>query len=243
MAGPLLFLLVVAVIVVAAYFAWQAKQKRREALQRFAIQHDLEFSVADPYGIPVTYPFHLFGLGDSRRCENVMRGSWQGLPVREADYWYAMDSSDGKRTMVRDYHRFSVVVADVACILPHVRVEKKDLFGKFAGHVALQDIEFESEAFNRCYQVRADDREFAYKLLDPRMIRWLESLRGAFGFEVAGSNLLVWSPKRRPTELIPLFGSARMFCDHIPRLVGNEYGSGPDRPDIPAARRGERSAT
>jgi hypothetical protein len=243
MAGLLLFLLVFAVIGVAAYFAWQAKQKRREGLRMFALQHDMEFSVADPYGIPIAYPFHLFGLGDGRGCENVMAGVWHGLPVKEADYWYYTESTDSRGNRTKSYHRFSVVVADVACFLPHVSMEKESLFRKVAGHLGFRDIEFESEAFNRVYRVHALDREFAYKLLDARMIRWVESLGGEFGFEVSGPNLLVWSAKRGPSSLIPLFGSARMFCDHIPRLVWNEYGNGLARPDAPVAGPEERSTT
>ena len=64
----------------------------------------------------------------------------------------------------------------------------------------------------------------AYQLIDPRMMNWLLSTGGAFGFEVVGPNLLVYSHRRRPTELIPLFGSAQLFRDHIPRLVRTEYG-------------------
>jgi hypothetical protein len=242
-AGPLIFILILGVIGLAAYFAWQAKQKRREGLRLFALQQGMQFSTADPFGIPASYPFHLFGLGDGRGCENVMAGEWKGLPVKEADYWYYTESTDSKGHQTKTYHRHSVVVAALTCVLPHVSVGRENLFSRLTDHLGFHDIEFESEAFNRAYDVKADDREFAFKLLDARMIRWLESLDGGFGFEVSGPNMLVWSGRRGATELIPLFGSARMFCDHIPRLVWNEYGGDPARPDIPAAGPEERSTT
>jgi hypothetical protein len=70
------------------------------------------------------------------------------------------------------------------------------------------------------------DVEFAYKLIDARMIRWLQSTKGSFGFEVNGASMLVWCRRLRPSGLTPLFGSAALFRDHIPRLVWHEYGTG-----------------
>jgi hypothetical protein len=241
-AGPLIFVLILAGVAVVAYLGWQAKQKRRAALRAFALQLGMEFSVADQYDIPTSYPFHLFGLGDGRGCENVMTGKWHDLPVKEADYWYYTESSDSKGHRTKTYHRYSVVVADLACELPWVSAEKENLLSKLTEHLGFHDIEFESESFNRMFNVKAADREFAFKLLDARMIRWMESMGGSFGFEVSGPNLLVWSGKRRASNLIPLFGWAKMFCDHIPRLVWNEYGNGPARADTPVGPE-ERSTT
>lgn len=223
---PLIFILILAGVAVIAYLVWRAKQKRREALALFALQRGFEFSRSDPFDLP-RYDFHLFRMGQGRGCENVMWGKWQDLPVKEADYWYYTESTDSKGNRTRSYHRFSVVLAELSCHLPDVTMEREDAGSWLAGHLGFHDIEFESERFNRMFKVKARDREFAYRLIDARMIRWLESLPGDFGFEVNGQNLLVWSGRRKPSELTPLFGSARMFCDHIPRLVWTEYGTGP----------------
>src|SRR5712691_2696671 len=126
MAGPLIFVLVLGVVGVFAYLGWQAKQKRRSALRLFALQQSMEFSAADPFGIPGSYPFHLFRLGDGRGCENVMAGQWKGLPVKEADYWYYTESTDSKGQRTKTYHHHSVVVADITCSLPTVSVEKEN---------------------------------------------------------------------------------------------------------------------
>jgi hypothetical protein len=241
--GIVIFLVFVAALGAGAYLAWRAKQRRREESHAWAVQHDLEFSAADPFGIPMVYPFHLFTLGDGRGCQNVMSGAWQGLPVKEADYWYYTESSDSRGSRTKTYHHFSVVVADLECFLPRVSVQKESLSSMVAGHLGFHDLEVESEPFNRLFRVKAEHREFAYQLLDARMIRWLESTGGTFGFEVSGQNLLVWSRRRKPTALIPLFGCARLFCDHIPRLVWNEYGTWPARPDASMAGPEERSTT
>ncbi len=222
--GALIFILIMVAVGAAALFAYRAKQKRREALATFALQNGMEYAMADPFNL-AAYPFHLFSLGDGRGCENVVWGNWQGLPVKEADYWYYTETTDSQGHKTKSYKRFSVAIADLQATLPEVRVEKTSLLAGLADHLGFHDIQFESDAFNREFDVRAKDREFAYKLIDARMMAWLLSTRGAFGFEVGGPCLLVYSGARKPGELIPLLGSTKLFHDHIPRLVWNEYGT------------------
>jgi hypothetical protein len=119
-----------------------------------------------------------------------------------------------------------VVVADLALTVPHVSVQKENLFTRLADHVGLRDVDFESEQFNREFNVKGSDKEFIFKLIDARMTQWLLSTGGEFGFEIERSNLLACCKRRRPSELIPLLGTSKFFNDHIPRMVWNEYGSG-----------------
>ena len=233
---PLVIFLIVAAVGVGVWLAYRAKQKRREALLLFAAERGMEYSRVDPFSIPVSYGFHLFGMGDGRGCENVLSGAWQGLPVREADYWYYTESTDSHGTRTKSYSYFSVVVADLDCAVPRVSISRESLFTKLAEHLGFRDLDFESEEFNRMFKVTAQDPEFAYKLIDARMMNWLLSTGGPFGFEVLGPNLLVYTHKLRPTELIPLFGSAALFNDHIPRLVRTEYGIDQEKRPDPTER-------
>lgn len=229
-------LILVAAAAGAVYFFVQ-KQKRREALATFALQNKLEYSRDDPFGV-VENDFHLFQLGDGRGCENVVWGEWHGLNIKESDYWYYTESRDSEGHTSRSYHRFSIVLADVPAFLPRVSIEKENLLTRLADTLSFHDLDFESEEFNRMFQIRAGDREFAFKLIDARMIRWLLSTQGSFGFEVNGAAMLVWCGRRGPTALVPLLGSATLFRDHIPRLVWNEYGTG-----SPTSPEGERSTS
>jgi hypothetical protein len=226
--GPLIFLLILSVMAAAVVYGFHRKQKRREALALFALHHGFEFAQSDPFGL-VGHPFRLFTLGVGRGCENVMWGTWQDLPVKEADFWYYTESSDDDGRTTRAYHHYSVAIADVHAVLPHVAVDRENLVSRFADRMGFRDIEFESDQFNRTFQVRSTDREFAYRLIDARMMRWLLAMDGGFGFEVQGNAILVHGPRRNPTELIPLLGMTKGFRDHIPRLVWSEYGEPPGR--------------
>jgi hypothetical protein len=221
--GVLVLFAILAVVLAVGYWQWTSKQKRRQALATFALTHGLSFSAADPGGL-LDIGFHLFGMGQGRGCENVMVGSWQGVPVREADYWYWTQSTDSQGRTSRSYSHFSVVVADVTAWLPSVRLEHENLLTRLADHVGMHDIEFESNDFNRAWNVKADDREFAFKLIDARMMTWLQQSGAAVCFEVSGGNVLVYRKRLGMEGVVALLDAVKGFVDHVPKLVWNEYG-------------------
>jgi hypothetical protein len=220
----LIILVVVAVIGVGVYYSWQAKQKRRQALAAFALQHSLQFSAEDVERLDRQYPFPLFNLGNGRGCENVIAGRWQDVGMREADYWYYTETSNGKGGTSRQYHHFSVIVVDLAAFLPDVSIGRENVLTRLADHLGLEDIEFESEQFNRCFNVKAKDREFCFKLIDDRMMAWLLNAGDKLCVEVSGPNALLYCGRLPVERVTNLFYAAKGFVDHIPRLVWNEYG-------------------
>jgi hypothetical protein len=192
---------------------------------RFAAQHDLSYSAVGYVDSP-GYDFPLLREvreSDRSGYNNVLAGRWQDLPVKEADYWYSTrvgSSQDGP-----DYSYFSIVVVDLAATMPYAAVRKKGLFTRAAEHLGLDHIDFESEDFNRKFSVTAPDKEFAIKLIDPGMIRWLMSTDGEFAFDIGGCNLLVSCGQLPVTGLVRLFDAATGFTDHIPHVVWAEYGA------------------
>ena len=47
-----------------------------------------------------------------------------------------------------------------------------------------------------------------------------------WAYEVIGSQMLCFSKRRKPVELLPLLGTAKAFREHVPRVVYELYGSG-----------------
>jgi hypothetical protein len=224
--GPILiFAAGVVAIGGIAYHKYVRTRERREALFGFAATHGFEYSRNDPFGL-TDYPFRLFSLGDGRGCENVLWGAWHGMPVTEADYWYYEESTDSEGHTSRSYHRFSVVLADLEIGAPAISIQREGVFSRLADHLGFHDIEFESEEFNRLFQIKAPDREFAYQLIDARMMQWLIGLDSGETYELAGNRLLVARKPVQPPELPALFDRAMEFTDHVPRPVWNEYGTG-----------------
>lgn len=220
----LIFLGFVALVIFAIWFAWYQKKRRREELARMARQLGLEYSIPDTLGC-LGLPFKLLTKGDGRGTENVMWGSWQGMGVQEFDYWYYEESTDSNGKSSRTYYRFSCSVTGIDAQCSALTLERENLFTRVADHMGLRDIEFESEAFNHAFNVKSPDRKFANDMIDARMMDWLLSVGGEFNFEVAGSSLLCYSKRRRPTELVPLLGTLRAFHEHVPKVVYELYGT------------------
>jgi hypothetical protein len=217
----LVVLLFIAVVALIAWYAWYAKKKRREEFAFVARQMGLVYAPDDPFGL-VDLPFALFGKGDGRGCENVLSGRWKDLELKACDYWYYDESTDSEGHRTRSYHRFSCAIATFGAACPHLALSRESLFSRMADRLGFRDIEFESEEFNRAFQVTSKDRKFAFDLVDARMMKWLLAGEG-WSFEVVGPFVLCFTGRLKPSALVPLLGTLREFRERIPRIVPELY--------------------
>jgi hypothetical protein len=221
----------VAVAVIAwTWYSYVRKQRRRLGLASFAKKFSFDYGARDPFNLLWDYNLPLFEMGDGRGTENVIWGEWKGLPFRETDYWYYKKATSRSDDKTKSYKHFNAVVVDVPAYLPRISIEREGIASRLADQVGFRDIQFESGEFNRAFRITSDDRAFAFKLIDARMMHWMLTTNYRFGFQCYAGAMLVWATRLRPTELLPLIGTAKEFFDHIPRLVWTEYGTGPAEP-------------
>lgn len=216
---------IVAVVVLVGgglFLHFYLKAKRREAFGAFAMRHGLEYSAHDQFGL-LGWPFSLFKRGHGRGIENVLWGNWQSQPIQAFDYWYYTETTDSEGNTSRSYSHFSCVLVEIAASFPHLEIAREGLFTRLADHVGLEDIEFESPEFNRRYNVKAQDRKFAYELLDGKMLEWLVSFDQGLAFEVVGNRILAYQDRVKPPGLVPVIGTAIMFRDRIPPVALRLY--------------------
>jgi hypothetical protein len=231
---PIAFLLVLVAIAaiggLIAYFAYQAKKKRQAAFAALGTQLGLTYSVDDPYDT-LDEPFQLFNRGDGRAVENVLAGTWESLGVRVFDYWYYEESTDSKGNTSRTYYRFDCVLTSVNVACARLSLEPENLFTRLADHLSFHDIEFESEDFNKTFNVKCDDKKFANDMVDARMMQWMLTLGKTFSFAVAGDRALATSKRLDPTQLPSLLGVMQQFIGHFPNVVYDLYpGATPPAP-------------
>jgi hypothetical protein len=215
----------IALVAVVAYVSYYLKKKRREELALAARQLGLRYSASDPFGL-VGLPFRLLSRGDGRGTENVLWGTWQDVPLKEFDYWYYDETTDSEGHRSRSYHYFSCVVTEVPATCAHLTIEREGFFTRLADHLGFHDIDFESEEFNRAFQVKCQDRKFATDVIDSRMMQWLLAAGDRWGFELNGPHVLCYTKRLKPLELIPLLGILQQFRQHVPRVVWSLYGTG-----------------
>jgi hypothetical protein len=222
MAIVLVVLVAVAVLVVGIAVSRYLIQKRRDAFAAVAATLGLRYSVDDPFDT-VSLPFALFGKGDGRGVENVLSGMAGNLAVRLCDYWYYDKTTDSKGHSSRDYHRFSCAITSIDASCPGLTVGHENVITRLGGALGFDDIEFESEEFNRAFRVKSDHRKFAYDFIDARMMEFLLDESGNCTFEVSGGDMLCATRRLDPPELPGLLRVLQSFHEHVPKVVWSLY--------------------
>jgi len=221
--------LVATAVVIGLFLAlvrWRDRP-RHGAMEAEAQRLRMRFSVEDRFGL-LDQPFQLFRStrGSYGEIENVLSGSWRDLEVRAFDHSYS----------VSEHERRLLSCAQIAIPggWPALVIRPETGLTRLVD-VAVPDIAFESEAFNRAFEVRCHDRAFASALVDPRMMEWLQSLGHRWGFEIDGRWILGYRDQVRPWEIESVLETVETFIHKIPRAVTSLYPEAiPPRPDVPA---------
>jgi hypothetical protein len=196
----------------------RGRQERRRVARfaEFAAEHGLDYSPEDPFGV-VDERFRLFRRAEEQRCANVLSGEWKGLHLRYADYEYWVR---GRRAQT-SYR--SILLFDLPIDAPQTTIRRENLLTRAADAAGVEDIDFESEEFNRTYRVSSEVPEYARSLVDARMMAWLLDEAKHSGFELLGSTVLVYYFLfSDPGDLDWFLDRAIGFRDHLPRVVRTE---------------------
>lgn len=196
-----------------------AGHRHAQALQHFARDHGWDYRA---HGGALTagltgYPF---AAGESRRVEDVVAGTYAGLPC--TSFTYAFDvatSKDGGKVP----QLFTVTTAQLAVELPRLDLVPEWMGSRALGALGLTDIQVESAEFNRAWQVLSADRRFAIDVVEPRMMELLmrPDMQG-WAVRIEGSQVLVWSAGRSGVgelsrRLDVVCGVARRIPAHVVR--------------------------
>jgi hypothetical protein len=196
------------------------RARRRSAeLRSMAVQFGLAYSPLVPPDLQAI-PFPIFSRGDKRRFRNLLAGRWGGIELREFDL--AIVESDSDRGGSTTW--YSCAVTEIPAWCETLTIKAETLATRVASHLGAAEVPFESEQFDRTFSVSCRDPRFASAFVDARMMAWLLAHGRGWTFEVTGRSVLCYRKLVHPQELIPLLGTLRGFCDHIPRVVAELYG-------------------
>lgn len=221
--GPL-FVLFALVAVGALVMAWMRAGRRRDSALAAAKSLGLQYTQGDPLDL-VHLPHRLFRKGDRRKIVTTLHGTKDGVPIALCDYVYTEVSRDAQgHTQHRDY-RFSLCAVKLQWRLPWIEITPESLGRRFLNVLGVgNDVQFESDEFNRAFTVLSDDRDFAFTLVDPPMIQWLLANGGDCHIEIEGTDLIL-AIKEIPWEQMSGFADAAMgFRSRISPLVAEKYG-------------------
>lgn len=198
---------------------------RRSAFEGEARRLGLRFSAKDPFDL-LDEPFALMRWSQRSygKLDNLVWGTWHGLQVRAFEYEFSV-SEDDRRML-------SCAMVAIPGGWPTLVIRPESFVTRVAD-AAIPDVSFESEAFNRAFAVRSEDRRFANAFIDARMMEWLLSLEPRWGFEIEGPWLLGYRDRVQPWELEGVLATIEMLLDTVPRAVASMYPEAvPPRPDV-----------
>lgn len=211
--------------------------KRREAVMQLAVRLGLTYfgqAVSGFFGgDPVVPPtlgfvveelggFYPFDRGHSRRIDNLILGEWEGKFC--AAFEYSFKEGSGKNT---SHYAYTVCMFRLMeMVFPRVELRPENLFDRLGTAVGIRDIEMESEEFNRRYRISCEDRKFAFKLLDPRMMEYLMRIPPRH-WQLRSNYMVVVSKTREAMETERILVDMNGFLEAVPELVQAEIGSAP----------------
>jgi hypothetical protein len=128
-----------------------------------------------------------------------------------------VDEGAGSGGTVTERWECALVRAGAECA--RLVVTPEGILTTLADLAIVPDQDVELEAFNRAFEVRADDRKFASDLLDPRMVAFLVERASGCMVETVGNRILVARPASEPPDLDSLLWLAFGVADRVPRAV------------------------
>jgi hypothetical protein len=187
----LLVIIGICVFAVLAYLGHQAEMKRRAAFQAFADKHGLNYDHTRDRELAKRYSFiDQIRRGSSRYAYNVLSGVYKDVPIRVFDFHYATRSTDSKGNTRTQHHYCSFYMLRFEKDFPELRITHEGLFSKLIQAIGFDDIDFESHAFSKRYNVKSNDKKFAYDVCNARMIDYLLD-NDDLEFEIEGNLLAV----------------------------------------------------
>lgn len=226
--------------------AHRLRATRARQLQAVARANGFAFSREDT-GECTRVPFVLFRQGDGRGAENVLSGvAPDGAPVRVFDYFFYDeqeersgglagfgDDDTAMRSGARRYSWFTCCLSQMEAVYPPTVIERRGVLAKVAGAIGVRSVQFESDAFNRMFQVTGEDTRFIQHLVDPQIMDLLLGTEGKVRFELRGRWLLAALDRDdvTPDLMLALVGLTTEFRRRIPNVVRSMTTQLP--PDLP----------
>lgn len=193
----------VAVIVSTIYGVIRAR-KRLEGLNELALRLGLNFSAAEDYELAGRYGFlKQLAQGENRYARNVLSGIYQQNEVLAFDYHYETHSTDSKGNRQTHHHWFSFFILTLPAAFPDLTIRRENLFTKVAEVFGYQDIEFESAEFSKAFNVRSQDKKFAYDVCNAQMMEYLLANRD-LSIEIENNVLALAFTTRLSAEQIEI---------------------------------------
>lgn len=222
--GGTIFVLFALIAVGVLVYGIVRAAQRRDAALATANRLGLQYAKGDPLDL-VQLPHQLFRKGDRRRIDTTVHGSLRGRQLALCDFVYTEVTRDAQGNTTNHDYRLSLCVVRMEHSMPWIEITPESLGRRFLNAIGVgNDVQFESDEFNREFKVLSADRDFAFTLIDPGMIEWLLARARDCHLEINGDRMVL-ATREMPWEQMGHFAELAMeFEDRIPPLAEERYG-------------------
>jgi hypothetical protein len=209
-------------VVILAVLAYMMQKKRQEAFQQWALRNRWTYEGSDPSLVHLS-DAQPFGQGRDKRATEVLRGAFDGHQA--VSFTYSWTTGDEKDTTNHTAH---VVALALPAYLPTVEVTRDGFGAKLDKLFGGQDIQFESEAFNKEFRVTASDAQVGHAIVHPRLMERLLRDGAVTPWRIEGTSIISWEPGSSALEtLATRLGLLSAIVRSIPRHVWLDHGHDP----------------
>lgn len=215
--------IIVAVVLILALGGRSGKDRAFAALAgQLGLQHRPKDN--GDFLAAMTTDLRLFQTGSDRTVKHLLAGRYGQWQVVVCQYEYTTTSTDSEGRTETTTWEHALAMLDMNVFLPKLHIRPENALDRLAAWVGAEDIDFESDRFSRRYFVQADDRRFAYALIDPQMMEFLLSLPDLC-WEINGQWVAVHRSGNLEAAHVPLLLNALTgFRQRVPRLATADYG-------------------
>lgn len=203
------------------------QHKRKQALQLWAARNGWTYVDRDDSWTRLQrgQPFE---QGHDRRASEVLQGRYESMPA--VSFAYRWSTGSGKEETTHTAH---VVAVGLPAYLPTLEVTPEGLGARLVKMLGAQDMQFESEDFNRAYRVAAGDQRTAHAVLHPRLMeRLLRADAVGSSWRIEGPWIASWTSGGTDlATLAPRLGLLTAVVRSVPRHVWLDHGYDPSSPE------------
>lgn len=196
----------------AAWFARFRRKRLRRTIMT-GVAGRMRMTHADHHPLSKV-PFALLLRGDGRGTANFLSGTWGGdIRVTAFDAWTYVNVTDNKAPL-RKYTWWSCAVTEIAADFPQLTIYPETLGTKLLDRTGLgEDLQFESEAFNRLFEVRLPTRSAIRHTLNMTLAsgRGMRGFRHGMTLARANNPLMAPKPAEEQNRFAYAFIDARMM--------------------------------
>lgn len=181
------FLAIVIVVILILVGSWFEAERRR-ILGSWATSRGWIFLGTATDDMPdMQQRFDVLEQGRHRYAYNIAKGKWQDREAQAFDWHWVTGS--GKQTTT---HHMSAVLVRSCLPLKPLLIRPEGFMDTLADLVGFRDIDFESAEFSRRFFVKAEDRRWAYDVIQPATMEYLLAAP-AFSLGMSGDWVLIWN--------------------------------------------------